>query len=160
MYLFYYCGHLRYLTVNLCALGNQLFTPTFVSISNYPQNITFLPSPQEALLNKMLQLSFHFVNYFCPEMHLTKDKLPNDKSVSNICVLETDFLGPFGSSLIFKFHSTECEQRVVPQIGRSRVLKYLLCVDHIWCRSLAPCLVKHLVKTAIAELPDSGTTGT
>lgn len=93
-------------------------------------------------------------------MFLTKDKLPHDKSVSNIWVLETDFLGAFGGSLIFNFHSTEFEQCVVSQIGRSRILKYLLSTDHIWCRSLAHGLVKHLVKTALAELSDSGTTGT
>lgn len=100
------------------------------------------------------------MNYFCAEMFLTKDKLPHDKSVSNIWVLETDFLGTFGGSLIFRFHTAECEQCVVPQIGRSRVLEYLLSIDHIWYRSLAHCLVKHLVKTAIAELSDSGMTGT
>lgn len=84
-------------------------------------------------------------------MRLTKDKLPNDKPVSNIRVLETDFLETFGGSLIFNFHSTESEQCVLSQIGRSRILKFLLSIDHIWCRSLAHCLVKHLVKTAIAE---------
>lgn len=39
-------------------------------------------------------------------------------------------------------------------------MEYLLSTDHIWCRGLAHCLVKQLVKTAIAELSDSGTTGT
>lgn len=90
-------------------------------------------------------------------MHLTKDKLPSYKPVSNIRVLETDFLGTFGGTfLIFNFHSTESEQCVVSQIGRSRILKFLLSIDHIWCRSLAHCLVKHLVKTAVAEFQTVG----
>lgn len=80
--------------------------------------------------------------------------------MSNIWVVETDFLGTFDGSLICNFHSMEFEQCVVSQIGRSRVLKYVLCIDHIWCRSLAHCLVKHLVKTAVREFSDSGTTGT
>lgn len=64
-------------------------------------------------------------------MYLTKDKLPGDKSVCNIWVLETDFLQTFAGSLIFNFDSTEVEERVVSQIGRIRILKYLLWIDHM-----------------------------
>lgn len=85
---------MKYLTVNLHSVGKQLFTPTFVSISNYPQNITFHP----CLLRKyswMVWCSLVFSLWITSILKCTWQKKDpsNDKSMCKIWGLEANLLG-------------------------------------------------------------------